>query len=236
MLKYGRALLMKMSDDHRIQDTATPLLFHPDLHMRNIFIKDEDPTCVTGFIDWQSTSIEPAFWYRDNLPDFAKVDEQKDVGAEVYNLCTQFLTPKLAEPRLMNKSLFRPFFYCYRTWRIGAPVLRHELIEMSSNWTVLSFDGTCPYPMPTPDEFTEQQKKYKLFEAATELRSIVSSKLHSATDGWVPSEDWEDTKRFHGILYDTIAEGISKAEIAEDEEVISTVECLRDCWPFNLPR
>ncbi len=46
-------------------------LCHADLHKRNIFVSDEDPSVITGIIDWQSSSIEPAFEYADYVPDFA---------------------------------------------------------------------------------------------------------------------------------------------------------------------
>jgi Ser/Thr protein kinase RdoA (MazF antagonist) len=54
-----------------VQHVAKPTLLHPDLHKRNIFVSDSEPTKVTGIIDWQSTSIEPAFIYANETPDFA---------------------------------------------------------------------------------------------------------------------------------------------------------------------
>lgn len=35
------------------------------------FVSEDDPTIITAMIDWQSSSIEPAFWYTDEAPDFA---------------------------------------------------------------------------------------------------------------------------------------------------------------------
>jgi aminoglycoside/choline kinase family phosphotransferase len=61
-----------MSEEPRIRNAATPTLLHPDLHKRNIFVSDDDPAVITGIIDWQSSSIEPAFWYADDVPDFAR--------------------------------------------------------------------------------------------------------------------------------------------------------------------
>jgi aminoglycoside phosphotransferase (APT) family kinase protein len=46
-------------------------LLHADLHERNIFVSDDDPTIITGLIDCQSSSIEPDFVYADEMPDFA---------------------------------------------------------------------------------------------------------------------------------------------------------------------
>jgi hypothetical protein len=92
--------------------------------MRNIFVSEDDPSLITGIIDWQAASIEPAFWYSDEVPDFATGD---DIYTDTFELSSQFLTPKLSGPRLMNENLFRPFRYCYRTWKDGAVALRHEL-------------------------------------------------------------------------------------------------------------
>jgi hypothetical protein len=30
-----------------------------------MFVSDDDPAVITGVIDWQSSSIEPAFWYAE---------------------------------------------------------------------------------------------------------------------------------------------------------------------------
>lgn len=94
-------MLKQISKDPRIRDAATPVLFHPDLHKRNIFVSDDHPCVVTGIIDWQSASIEPAFWYADEIPDSASDEE---ICAQTFDLCTQFLTPKLSSPRLMDVS------------------------------------------------------------------------------------------------------------------------------------
>lgn len=119
LLEHGRRVLNVMSADSRVHDTAVPTLFHPDLHKRNIFVSEDDPSIIPGIIDWQSSSIEPAFWYADDVPNFATCSspsgsspqsvDDGDLCTKAYEVCTQFLTPKLAQPRLMNESLFRPF-------------------------------------------------------------------------------------------------------------------------------
>lgn len=57
---------------------AVPTLFHPDINKRNIYVSKEDPSIVTGIIDWQSTSIEPGFVYANETPDFVE-DPAADV-------------------------------------------------------------------------------------------------------------------------------------------------------------
>ncbi|KAI9739903.1 MAG: hypothetical protein M1818_004959 [Claussenomyces sp. TS43310] len=57
---------------------SSPTLLHPDIHKRNIYVSEEDLSCVTAIIDWQSTSIEPTFVYANETPDLAK-DPTADV-------------------------------------------------------------------------------------------------------------------------------------------------------------
>lgn len=100
----------------------------------NIFVSDDDPTIITGIIDWQSASIEPAFWYADEVQDFASTPPQPSPEnqhepnnrycAEAFEVRTQFHLPSLATPRAMDQGLPRPFRYSYRTWKDGAVALR----------------------------------------------------------------------------------------------------------------
>ncbi|KAE8356827.1 phosphotransferase enzyme family protein [Aspergillus coremiiformis] len=41
--------------------THKPVLWHPDLHTDNIFVDPEEPTRITGVIDWQAAHIAPLF-------------------------------------------------------------------------------------------------------------------------------------------------------------------------------
>ncbi|WPG98101.1 Hypothetical protein R9X50_00088700 [Acrodontium crateriforme] len=63
-----RACCLKVS----MNDAAGLTLFHPDFHTRNILVEPEDPTVITGIIDWQSAAIEPAFLFDAETPDFAE--------------------------------------------------------------------------------------------------------------------------------------------------------------------
>jgi hypothetical protein len=141
LLEHGRAVIKEMAKDPGLRNTSSPTMFHPDLHKRNIFVSEDDPTVITAIIDWQSSSIEPAFWYVDEVPDFAQtipdpssddqLEPKSEACAKVFEVFSQFLLSKLAEPRLMDEALFRPFRYCHRTWEDGAVAFREELIQTS---------------------------------------------------------------------------------------------------------
>ncbi len=51
LLSSARAVIRKLSEDPRVQGAAKATLCHADLHKRNIFIADDDPTVITAFID-----------------------------------------------------------------------------------------------------------------------------------------------------------------------------------------
>lgn len=132
--------MQKLIEDKRIKDAATPALLHPDFHKRNIYVSANEPTVLTGLIDWQSTSIEPAFIYANETPDFAappaipdedssennqddrelsrkKQRELKDASVchQTYDVVMTALIPKLRPARLLNPTLFRLFHYSHTT-------------------------------------------------------------------------------------------------------------------------
>jgi hypothetical protein len=237
-------MLKEMAKSSQIQNVASPVMFHPDLHKRNIFISEEDPTIVSAIIDWQSTSIEPAFWYADVMPDFAqsiphpsgedKIEPKSETCAKAYDVCIQFLAPKLSAARATEEAYLRPFRYCYRTWEDGAVAFREELIQTSLLWKELGFAVPSPFPLPCPDEIAVHQREYKLFEAAHQLRHSLSSLLNTASDGWVSPEDWEGTQYAHREVFKGMLQEVLSNEQPDDDEPIRGEDDLREIWPFDL--
>ncbi|PVH92515.1 hypothetical protein DM02DRAFT_733644 [Periconia macrospinosa] len=174
LLEHGRSVIKSMMKSPRLSSVSSLVLFHPDLHKRNIFVSNNDPTIITAIVDWQSSSIEPAFWYANQVSDFAQpvldpssddqLEPKSEACAKAFNVSTQFLLPRLSQPRLMDETLFRPFRYCYRTWEDGAVAFREELIQTARNWDGLGIVGSCPFSILNPDEGAAHRKDYKLFE------------------------------------------------------------------------
>ncbi|KAI0999343.1 hypothetical protein K3495_g8853 [Podosphaera aphanis] len=244
LLESGRVVLKKMSEDPRIKDAATPTLFHPDLHKRNIFVSDDDPTVITAIIDWQATSIEPAFWYAGEIPDFARTTShsphenqfgsKKEIFAKAFNDCTQLLVPTLAGPRLMDQTLFNPFRFSYRTWNDGAVAFRNELIRTTQHWKELGLPGSCPLPLPTSEELAAHQRKYRMFEAAHQYKNFLIDLLCTTPDGWAHPDDWERIKKAHKEAFDKILQNVLSKEDFDADEPIKNEEDLREIWPFDL--
>jgi hypothetical protein len=245
LLNISQQVMQRLIEDARIQKSAAPTLVHPDFHKRNIYVSPEDPTTITGIIDWQSTSIEPAFICINEIPDFASLPEEsisededktetadyqkrlKDASIcyQTYDACIKGLMPKLRSAALLDPVLFKPFHYCHTTWRDGAAALRQELIELSARWTELGMPGSCPYS-PTNEEINEQTRHYEDFETVQRLKLWLKSSLDTNSDGWVPNEVWDKARDAHRAAYD---EWIRTARESDD----LTVEKAEKLWPFD---
>jgi hypothetical protein len=215
-----------------------PLLQLCDFHKRNIYVSAGDPTVITGVIDWQSASIEPAFIYANEAPDFAALpeesegkgnifengqDEHKTPGQkerewrdasicyQTYDVCMKGLAPKLRPARLLDPTLFRVFQYCHTTWRDSATALRQELIELSVRWTELGLQGSCPFS-PTEEELKKHARDYEDFETVQRLKLWLRNSLHTNSDGWVPNNVWNAAKYAHRAAYDEWIQTAREAE------------------------
>jgi hypothetical protein len=217
---------------------------HGNLQNPTSRICEEDPTVVSAIIDWQSTSIESAFWYADATPDFAQhvsvppgeheIEPKSEACAKAYDVCLQFWAPRLSAARSMDEAYLRPFLYCYRTWEDGAVAFREELIQTSRRWKQLGFAVPSPFPLPCSDDIAVHQKEYRLFEAVQQLRYSLSGLLNTASDGWVPSESWEGTESAHREVFEGMLQEILGNEQPDDDEPIRDGDVLRKIWPFDL--
>lgn len=243
LLNAGRRVIQKLAEDPRVRGAATATLCHADLHKRNIFVSDDDPSVITSLIDWQSSSIEPAFEYADYVPDFAApmadaspeekpAKVQAAICRQAFDACLQGLIPKLYATRALDDDLLRPFRYCHRTWRDGAAAFRHELIEISRRWKELGLAGSCPYALPSSIELLEHQKEFQSFCTAIDLKRRLIDLLDTTPDGWVPTESWEATEVAHQEVFGELVQTIGSAENMDDQ--LLNEKDLRRIWPFDI--
>ncbi|MCJ1313475.1 hypothetical protein MMC25_007153 [Agyrium rufum] len=218
------------------------ILLHPDLYKRNIFVSEEDPTVVTGIIDWQSSSIDPAFLHANEMPDFAttipapsqaEVEiplEEKyrrrnaDLCSQAYGASVRLRAPKLWAAWNLDSDLNLFFARCHRTHRDGAGVFRQTMIDLARRWRELELDqlGPCPYPLPTPEEQRAHDVEFADLERVLELRRFVLSRLGAGDDGWVSADAWEETSALHQELYEEFAKTLGE-------------EGIDEVWPFDKP-
>ena len=240
--------MQKLVKDKRIQDAAIPTLLHPDFHKRNIYVSAEDPTSITGLIDWQTISIEPAFVYANETPDFAMVpqDPENDTDEHIpankkrglkdaaicyqtYDVCMKGLIPKLRPARLLDPTLFRVFHYSHTTWRDSATAIRQELIELSDRWTELGLEGVCPFSL-TDDERENHARDYEDFETTQRLNMGLKDLLQTNSDGWVPNDAWDAVRDAHRAIYDEWMETARESESHGEGLTVAKADKL---WPFD---
>ena len=96
LLDINQSTLKAIKDVEAVKAASKPVLFHPDFHARNIFVALNDPTQVTGVVDWQSAAIEPAFVMAAETPDFAEelhldrtLDANRDADMDAVKADTQ---------------------------------------------------------------------------------------------------------------------------------------------------
>lgn len=192
----------------------------------------DDPTTVTGFIDWQSASIEPSFYYADDVPDFAKVppegtpeNAEASLCSQAYELGWALLAPRLGGARKIDESLLRQFRYCHRTWRDGFVPFTYELMRLRDRWEELGFrEGDCPIPALRAEDMSFYKEQLEVYDKILEFKLDMIETLGVEEDGWVSEDRWEGVRQAHRYFYETI---MASMENENDREELKTI------WPFD---
>lgn len=249
LLTRGAVVLEALSRDPRIENISAPLLLHPDLHERNIFVDPEDPTKITSVIDWQSTCLDPALFYFQDIPDLCSGPEtsyqrpgsdedqspeetaRRDELAKDVAICQQtwdarlrVWAPRLHAAQNTDEAFTRPFRYCYSCWRVGATGFRNELVELCQKWNELGLDGSPPFQL-TVEELAEHAKQWEDFQVAVKMRDALGQLLHTNTEGWVPVENFEITKEAAAEFYEQW--------LATPTDDGMDIEKVKQLWPFH---
>ncbi|PGH21440.1 hypothetical protein AJ80_03231 [Polytolypa hystricis UAMH7299] len=234
LLKICHKTMQMLTQDDRVQKAALPTLIHADYNKRNIYVSPNDPTVITGLIDWQLSCIESAFIYSQNTPDFAALpdidpseededgtpkgrDEErllKDLSIchQTYDVMATYKCRKLRPSRQLDSSLFRLFHYCFTSWRDGASAIRQELIDLRTLWPKLKLPGSeCPYS-PTKQELAEHAGQFEDFETMQKLKMWLKISMQTTSDGWVPNEVWDVAQEANRAAYDEWIETAKESE------------------------
>ena len=255
LLKASEMVINKMTFNPAIQNISNPSLLHPDLHKRNVFVSEADPSNITAIIDWQSTGIEPLFVYADETPDLIlppatlptpfqmrepsstedqtaqqnALDEDVTLCQKCFDVVLQGYMPRYREARYADENLLQIFRYCGTSWRDGAAPLRQELIELSQRWNELGLTGPCPY-QPTSDELETHKRQFEDFDSYMALKDFLIRASNSNSDGWVPAGEYERAKEVHNVAFEEWMQ-----RVREDDDPAMTEEKGRMLWPFDLP-
>lgn len=231
------------------QDARCPLLFHPDLHARNIFVDSNDPTQVLSVIDWQSTAIEPAFVHAVEQPDFAEeplldktldaevTHDSHEIQAHAQRCKTAwaamvFLCPKLGKAVSLDHDLCRYLASVACGYSDDMTTLRSLLTDVSRKWDELGLRGVCSY-QPSKEDAKLLDLELDQLDSTQRLRTYLSRSLRCETDGWVEEGRWNEVVPMYREEY----AGFVKACVASREEYETEEDAERKAdklWPFDL--
>jgi hypothetical protein len=125
LLEVSSRVIQELAQSPLIQNVAVPTLLHPDIHKRNIFVSEEDPSQVTAIIDWQSKSIEPVFVYANHTPDFVE-DAAADVpiletllqGEALSTVSSKVMSTEDSETAAARKKYEKDVSTCQQTYEV----------------------------------------------------------------------------------------------------------------------
>ncbi|KAL3417373.1 hypothetical protein PVAG01_11373 [Phlyctema vagabunda] len=226
LLQSSREVIEALQKSTLLQNIAQPTLLHADLHKRNIFASEDDPTVITSIIDWQSTSVEPAFAYASETPDLVDRDS---VPGSILAAAGQETPIKNefeeehedAETAEQRRALERDEWGCYQTLEISLKVDAPKEIGLP---------GECSY-QPSAQELAEHTTQYDEFEMVQGFKDLLNEMIDSNSEGWVHLEDWEAAKEEHK---DTLEWWLRDAD-KSDEPGISAAY-IEKIWPFDIEK
>jgi len=262
LLKIRESVIEELINTPVIQNLATPVLLHADLHKRNIFVSEDDPTIITSVIDWQATSIEPALALAYETPDLipirpppasilsdeaetsledaedpetakARKQEEKDIW-----ICRQTfeVVMKASVPRLFAARAADENFL--RLFRYSSSSWRNSAAALRQELIELSQRWTELKPpgvcpyQPTSNELAEHATQWEDFEDRQKLKQFLVENLQSDSEGWVPTEAWEPSKVVHKEAFDAYMQGAIDGNIDPN----MTVERAKELWPFDIEK
>lgn len=252
-LHMGKEALPTIANSAKISDNAQPILWHTDLHMGNIFVSENDPGIVTGIIDWQNTTISPAFlqvrWpifltppedYQiglvmpglpagfENMDDeekeIALYNKAKSTWTKAYEVASFLNNRKAWKAMQVATELKEMFRRCGETWDEGVLPLREILIEIFLNQRDLGFlPGSLPLYF-TDEQIAQHKQEFAIYEEWHEMRKFVKEMLDTDEEGWIPPErDLDEMKSRNKMLFEYY---VTKAQKSSEE--------VKVMWPFPL--
>ncbi|PLB45810.1 hypothetical protein P170DRAFT_449418 [Aspergillus steynii IBT 23096] len=221
LLDMAKRIMPIIGRNSKLLEKSQPTLWHTDLRMGNIFVSEKKPDEVTGFIDWQNTSVYPRFLqarfpvflappkgYQEGLvmsklpPDFEQMDSQHKELA-MYNKTKATWTKayeKATKAPMEIKELFRR---CGETWEEGLIPLREVMIEIFLGQEDLEFPTKASPVSFTDEEITQHKEALSIYTEWHEMRSFAKEVLDTDDEGWVaPERDFDEIRSRNEMLPD----------------------------------
>lgn len=238
LLQKVLSILLVLSQDPRVTQAQTSVLWHTDLHLGNIFVSHEDLTLISGIIDWQSAQAAPTL-IQARFPEFlqppknyipgatapslpdnfdeldadekAKATEENELASQskYYEMSCLAYNKHVYDAMKLDRRLWEPFT-CSQLSSGGSLVpLRNSLVRIFLDWHILGLPGHCPFKF-TEEELRRHHDQVQRYEDRKYLWDIAKFQLCTDDSGWVQVDRWEMTNKMNEYLFDMYIETLSE--------------------------
>lgn len=80
----------------------------------------------------------------------------------------------------------------------------------------------------------EPSEGVRAFEAAQNLKCDLSGLPNTATDGWMPLEECEETESAHREMFNEMLQAVLSNQEVDDDESVRNEAILRSIWSFDI--
>ncbi|KAF1828538.1 hypothetical protein BDW02DRAFT_574796 [Decorospora gaudefroyi] len=255
VLNMAKEVVSRLDTVTLINRVSRPVLWHPDLHMGNIFSKPEDPTKICSLIDWQSIVVSPLY-LQARFPEFLSVEFDYVLGMrEMPKLPQDYedMDPdekRLAELKLEQAKLSKwyeantakqnlrthhaflvpqftreLFIQCGKVSEDGAVPLRDRLVKFANTWSELGFLDECPFSFSQEDTRKHDQQ-FQEYLKFHRIQELARNILCTDSDGWIcPLLDFEKLQQMNTELLQVV--------MSRSSEYNMTPEEIWNIWPFR---
>ncbi|KAK2740936.1 Phosphotransferase enzyme [Myotisia sp. PD_48] len=234
-----------------------PVLWHPDLHLDNIFVNPEKPSEITGLIGWQSAKVGPLF-NQVSYPTFLRrLENLRAIHLSPGSKDLQAEAQRKSNELLLEKTMYR----CYDTYSVypnspvfdslsyrdtlcgqiiilidiilydGELAVQGLLIELADTWGE-HIENKGDFPRPLKYSATDIERHQELELRWTEgilLMNDLLESLGGLDPGW---EGWAKHEDY-GPLKERLAlvrEQFVEYQAGGDKEAAKAWEAA---WPFR---
>ncbi|EFR05490.1 hypothetical protein MGYG_08505 [Nannizzia gypsea CBS 118893] len=231
------------------ESITTPCLWHDDLHDENIFVDPNNPSKVTGIIDWQSVNLLPLIYHNPDPSLLAMTAQNRKIWTalnleEKVEAVRQFHEKALfiASRKVMLKKVPKAYdaieyqqTECFdllvlarRLFEFGEAHFHALVVELREAWAGLlanntNTNHTKPFPIDLTEIETDCQKAMRGMQLMSDFKARLGP-LWPDKDA-VGHEQYQATKSALLALREEIILEFGKAEADK-------IEIARQ-WPFD---
>ncbi|KAH7087483.1 kinase-like domain-containing protein [Paraphoma chrysanthemicola] len=206
------------------RNTSSAHIWHPDLHVANIFVDPSEPTKIVSLIDWQSTEIGPLY-FQARQPHIIDYDGPPVSGLERLVLPKDLVYAAMQFQQTMSYNLL---LLARNLFIDGEATYLLQVAELESQWSELPGSNGAPYL------FKLSVAERKEMEAQVEgvIRGMEAMRaIHDALGELFPEQGVVKPEQ-----YDEALDALGQMKEQVIEEFARTEEERRqweEAWPFG---